>query len=146
MLPPHCRKYRSHCFKQLKEDLIPRRGDRSALYYGFQPDFGDLMHICAEKEICDISSSDQKAIKNLRNDTMHHSLIMFGVAKTRAELLEHFSVLERQLNAFCRALPQEYQEGFLSDIKALNLTGDGKRRHLNTYYLEVQDGKIRVKA
>ena len=140
------KKYCSHCFGKLQNDLIPKTEVYSTLYYGFQPDFGDLMHICAEKDICDISGSNQKAIKDLRNDTMHHSMIMFGSARTTVELTDHFKVLENRLNAFCSALPIEYRAGFLSDISALNQTRNRGGKHLQKYYLEVQNGRICVKA
>ena len=45
------KKYQGHCHKELVKNLVPRGDGESNLYYGFQPDFGDLMHICGEKEV-----------------------------------------------------------------------------------------------
>lgn len=139
------KKYQGHCHKELVKNLVPRADGESNLYYGFQPDFGDLMHICSEKEVYKIESSDQKAIKTLRNQTMHHALILFGNAKTEVELLEHFNTLEKQLNALVNALPREYRTGFLADIVKLNENSDHGTKHLSKFGLEVQDGRICVK-
>lgn len=131
-----------HIFNDLNNGLIPKGNEHSKLYYGFQPDFGDLMHICETKGIYIIDSNDQKSIKQLRNETMHHALIMFGSIKTEKDLGQHFVVLEKRLNAFSQALPKEYKIGFLSDIIKLNGTN---KKYLNKYYLEVQNGRICVK-
>ena len=139
------KKYQWHCYKELVKNLVPRENEQSTLYYGFQPDFGDLMHICSEKEVYKIESSDQKAIKTLRNQTMHHALILFGNAKTEVELLEHFNTLEKQLNALVNALPREYRNGFLDDIIKLNENSVHGTKHLSKFGLEVQNGRICVK-
>ena len=139
------KKYQGHCYERLMEKLVPRGDGESNLYYGFQPDFGDLMHICSEKEVYKIESSNQKAIKALRNQTMHHALILFGNAKTEEELLDHFNTLEKQLNALVDALPREYRNGFLDDIVKLNENSVHGTKHLSKFGLEVQDGRICVK-
>lgn len=139
------KKYQGHCYERLMEKLVPRGDGESNLYYGFQPDFGDLMHICSEKEVYKIESSNQKAIKALRNQTMHHALILFGNAKTEKELSDHFNTLEKQLNALVNALPQEYRNGFLDDIVKLNENSVHGTKHLSKFGLEVQDGRICVK-
>lgn len=138
-------KYEQHCYKQLKENLVEKESDISLLYYGFEPDFSDLMRICDEKGVCKITASERKTIKDLRNKTMHHSLIMFGTAKTGIELLDHFTTLEKRLNAFVAALPQEYKQGFLSDVEKLNRNSIHKTKYLSKYCLEVQNGRICVK-
>ena len=139
------KKYQWHCYKELMKNLVPRENEQSTLYYGFQPDFGDLMHICSEKEVYKIESSDQKAIKILRNQTMHHAMILFGNAKTEVELLEHFNTLEKQLNALVNALPPEYRNGFLDDIVKLNENSVHGTKHLSKFGLEVYNGRLCVK-
>ena len=139
------KKYQGHCYKELMKNLVPRENERSTLYYGFQPDFGDLMHICSEKEVYKIKNSDQKAIKTLRNQTMHHALILFGNSKTEEDLPEHFNTLEKQLNALVNALPQEYRKGFLADIIRLNENSVHDTKHLSKFGLEVYDGRLCVK-
>lgn len=139
------KKYQGHCHDKLMENLVPRGDGESTLYYGFQPDFGDLMRICSEKRVYKIESSDQKVIKTLRNQTMHHALILFGNAKTEVELLEHFNTLEKQLNALVNALPREYRNGFLDDIVKLNENSVHGTKHLSKFGLEVYDGRLCVK-
>lgn len=139
------KKYEMHCYNQLNKDLIKRtEGTPSVLYYAFQPDFGILMTLCREKGVSDISKNSQKLIKELRNETMHHALIMFGKAQTTSRLEEHFKEIEKRLNAFVQALPQEYRAGFLSDIQKLNWNSTHHTKYLNKYCLEVQDGRIFV--
>ena len=103
------------------------------------------MHICQTKEVYEINVDDQKDIKDLRNKTMHHSLLLFGNAKNEKELYDHFTTLEKRLNAFAAALPQEYRKGFLSDVEKLNRNSIHKTKHLSKFCLEVQDGRICVK-
>lgn len=136
------KKYESHCYNALNDTLIPRVSEQSKLYYGFQPDFGDLMHICETKGVYIINVSEQKIIKQLRNKTMHHALILFGASKNQNELTSNFNVIETQINAFYNALPNDYRSGFINDI--VNLNGD-RRKYLKKYYLEVQNGRICVK-
>ena len=138
------KKYQGHRYKELMKNLVPRGDGESNLYYGLQPDFGDLMRICSEKEVYKIESSDQKAIKKLRNQTMHHALILFGNAKTEKELSDHFNTLEKQLNALVNALPQEYRNGFLDDIVKLNENSVHSTKHLSKFSLEVQDDRIYI--
>ena len=139
------KKYTMHCYKMMLQNLIPKETAYSTLYYGFQPDFGDLMHICNEKQVWRISDTDQKSIKQLRNDTMHHALLLFGNSKTISELNDHLTTLEKRLNVFVRALPEEYQQGFLSDIRKLNHNKNHLTTYLSRFYLEVQDGRICIK-
>lgn len=140
------KKYEMHCYNQLNKDLIKRtEGTPSVLYYGFQPDFRDLMRICNDMGVCEIDNSSQKHIKKLRNETMHHALIMFGKAQTTSRLEEHFKEIEKRLNAFVQALPQEYRAGFLSDLQKLNQNAIRNTKYLSKYCLEVLDGRICVK-
>lgn len=139
------KKYERHCYDKLMADLVEKEFDVSTLYYCLQPDFGDLMRVCQAKGICEINDDDQKDIKDLRNKTMHHSLLLFGNVKNEKELYDHFSTLEKRLNSFATALPQEYRKGFLSDIEKLNYNSEHNTKHLSKYYLEVQDGRICVK-
>ena len=136
------KKYKNHCYNALNESLIPRVSEQSKLYYGLQPDFGDLMHICETKGVYIISASEQKTIKKLRNKTMHHALILFGASKNQNELTSNFDVLETQINAFYNALPNDSRSGFINDI--VNLNGV-RRKYLKKYYLGVQNGRICVK-
>lgn len=138
------KKYECHCYDKLMGDLIEKESDASTLYYGLQPDFGDLMRACQAKGIYEINDGDQKNIKDLRNKTMHHSILLFGNAKTERELTDHFETLGKRLNALSAALPQEYRSGFLSDLEKLNCNSIHNTKHLSKFYLEVQDGRICV--
>lgn len=139
------KKYERHCYDKLIADLVKKESDVSTLYYGLQPDFGDLMRVCQVKSVYEINDDVQKHIKDLRNKTMHHSILLFGNSKTERELSDNFEVLEKRLNALSVALPQEYRSGFLPDIKRLNENIVHQTKHLSKFYLEVQDGRICVK-
>ncbi len=135
--------YKQHCYKKLQNDLVPKKDKiKSELYWKFQPDFSDLMQICDEKKVSSIEEG-RNALKELRNKTMHHAFILFGNTEKCGGLRSYFEAVQKKLNILLNALPQEYREGFLSDIKKLN--GENGRKYLEYWYLEVIDGKICIK-
>ena len=92
--------------------------------------------------LIDISNTTKKQLKELRNTTMHHALILFGKNKDLSGLNEHFEELEIRINALMQILPEEYQAGFITSIKKIN--GYPSKQYLTKYYLEIQDGKVCV--
>ena len=135
--------FEKHCGARLKEALFAKTdSSTSNLYLKLKPDFSALMDVCIDKKLINISSSQKKHIKELRNHTMHHNLLLLGNATNGKALLDNFNVLEKQLNDFIEVLPVEYKTGFLSDIKKLN--GSSERPFLRKFYLEVDNGKLRI--
>ena len=135
------KKFSGHCLNLLKDELISKEDDsNSNLYHLLEPDFSALMDFCNELGLTNIN--DVKHIKELRNSTMHHSVILFGHSHNLKEAYENFSVVERQINALKEVLPEEYRAGFLYNINALNGTSE---KYLNRFYLETNDGRIRIK-
>ena len=126
---------------RIKTKLIPlEEGKDSGLYPIFKPFISQLIEICNKLGLTKIQN--EKLIKTLRNSTMHHNVILFGRAHDLKEAYENFSSVERQLNALKEIMPDEYWQGFLSSLQALN----GKdKKFLNKFYLEINDGKIRTK-
>ena len=75
---------------------------------------------------------------------MHHAMLLLGQANNLEEVYANFNVLEKQLNALLYLLPQEYQVGFIDSIKKLN--GTGRKKFLQEFYLEYEDGKLHIKT
>ncbi len=135
------KKFSGHCLKRLEDELVPKNDKiNSDLYHLLEPDFSALMDICNQLGLTNIHGV--KSIKDLRNSTMHHSVILFGHAHDLKEAYENFPVVERQINALRYALPEEYQKGFLSSIAMLNGT---HKKYLDRFYLEINDGRICIK-
>ena len=96
-----------------------------------------------EKTIIEIDNVQEQQLNKLRNHTMHHSMLLFGQAHNLKEAKDNFKSLEKQLNAFVKLLPEEYRQGFLSDINKLN--GRNEQKYLNKFYLEITDVGIHIK-
>lgn len=138
-----CKPFEHHCYKPLTEALCDKDDETfSNLYFKLEPDFSALMDVCIDKGVISISKTAKQQIKDLRNSTMHHSLLMFGKATKPSALNSHFEALENRINALMHILPEEYQAGFITSIKRIN--GYPSKQYLTKYYLEIQDGKVCV--
>lgn len=115
----------------------------SNLFYKLNIDFQALLHICRIKDIIDITDNQEQQLNKLRNHTMHHSILLFGQAHNLKEAKDNFKSLEKQLKAFVKLLPEEYSQGFSSDINKLN-SRDGQK-YLDKFYLEITDVGIHIK-
>ena len=136
-----CKPFEHHCYKPLMEALHDRGDETSSnLYFKLEPDFSALMDVCIDKGVISISKTTKQQIKDLRNSTMHHSLLIFGKATKPSALNSHFEALENRINALMQILPEEYRAGFITSIKKLN--GYPSKQYLTKYYLEIQDDKI----
>ena len=114
----------------------------SELYFKLQTDFKVLMETCVEKNIVSISDEAMSLVKLLRNDVMHHHLLIFGGARNLKEAKDNFAAFERKIDALITLLPTEYVIGFRGDITKLN--GASHEKHLTKFYLEENNGKLRI--
>lgn len=138
-----CKPFERHCYKPLMEALYDKDDDTSSnLYLKLEPDFSALMDVCIDNNLVSISKTTKQQIKELRNSTMHHSLLLFGKATKLSALSSHFEALERRINALIQILPDEYTAGLITSIKKTN--GYPNKQHLTKFYLEIQDGKVCV--
>ena len=138
-----CKPFEHHCYKPLMEALCDKDDETSSnLYFKLEPDFSALMDVCIDKGVISISKTTKQQIKDLRNGTMHHSLLIFGKATKPSALSSHFEALENRINALMQILPEEYRAGFITSIKELN--GYPSKQYLTKFYLEIQDGKLCV--
>ena len=139
-----CKTFGQHCFKPLLTALFEQeKCNESHLYFKLELDFSVLMDVCIDKHLIDISNTTKKQLKELRNTTMHHALILFGKNKDLSGLNEHFEELEIRINALMQILPEEYRAGFITSIKKLN--GYPSKQYLTKYYLEIQDGSREIR-
>ena len=136
-----CKLFERHCSPYLMEALHDKDDEISSnLYFKLEPDFSALMDVCIDKDVISISKTTKQRIKDLRNSTMHHSLLIFGKATKPSALNSHFEALENRINALMQILPEEYRAGFITSIKKIN--GYPNKQYLTKYYLEIQDDKI----
>ena len=125
--------------ENLKGDLYETdNAENSKIYYKLNIDFAALLDICIEKKLIAIDSSYVDRLNDLRNHTMHHSMLLFGQAHDLKEAKNNFRALERQLAALILILPEDYREGFKTSINKLN--GTTGRRYLKKFYLETENG------
>lgn len=142
VLSPNGGPYKQHR-GDISQDLCSNEDKSfSNLFYRLELDLGKLMDICIEKNLANIPPNELKQLKELRNHTMHHIMLLFGHAHNRQEAIIHCGQLEKQINVLFNHLPQEYQNGF---IKAINKLNGTETQYLSRFYLEATNDGIRIK-
>ena len=127
----------------LCDALVPKQySESSELYFKLKVDFKVLMETCVAKSVASISDYVMSLVKELRNDVMHHHLLIFGGAHNLKEAKDNFAAFERKIDALITLLPTEYTRGFQDDITKLN--GTSPQKYLIKFYLEENNGKLRV--
>ena len=145
-LKPNTPKFKQRPSTQtLCDALVPKQYlESSELYFKLKADFKVLMETCAKKSLISISDEAMSLVKLLRNDVMHHHLLIFGGAHNLKEAKDNFASFERKIDALITLLPTEYVIGFRDDITKLN--GASHEKYLTKYFLEENNGKLRVCA
>ena len=143
-LKPNTPKFKQRPSTQtLCEALVPKQDcESSELYFKLQTDFKVLMETCTKKSLISISDEAMSLVKLLRNDVMHHHLLIFGGAHNLKEAKDNFASFERKIDALITLLPTEYVIGFRDDITKLN--GASHEKYLTKYFLEENNGKLRI--
>ena len=143
-LKPNTPKFKQRPSTQtLCDALVPKQYlESSELYFKLKADFRVLMETCAKKSLISISDEVMSLVKLLRNDVMHHHLLIFGGAHNLKEAKDNFASFERKIDALITLLPTEYVIGFRDDITKLN--GASHEKYLTKFYLEENNGKLRI--
>ena len=143
-LKPNTPKFKQRPSTQtLCDALVPKQYlESSELYFKLKADFKVLMETCVAKKVVSISHDVMSLVKELRNDVMHHHLLIFGGAHNLKEAKDNFAAFERKIEALITLLPIEYARGFQNDITKLN--GASHEKYLIKFYLEESNGKLRV--
>jgi hypothetical protein len=143
-LKPNTPKFKQRPSTQtLCDALVPKQYlESSELYFKLKADFKVLMETCVAKKVVSISYDVMSLVKELRNDVMHHHLLIFGGAHNLKEAKDNFAAFERKIEALMTLLPIEYARGFQNDITKLN--GASHEKYLTKFYLEENNGKLRV--
>lgn len=142
-VPSNCSVFKAQKWEKLAELSHKKQEDATSnLFYKLELDFSALMTFAMKQNLIHISEDAKKSIQKLRNETMHHSLLLLGKNHDLAQLDEHFKILEKRLNALLEILPEEYKEGFMESVKRLN--GYPRTQYLSIFYLEVQDGTKQI--
>ena len=143
-LKPNTPKFKQRPSTQtLCDALVPKQYlESSELYFKLKADFKVLMGTCVAKKVVSISDDIMSLVKELRNDVMHHHLLIFGGAHNLKEAKDNFASFERKIDALITLLPAEYVIGFRDDITKLN--GASHEKYLTKFYLEENNGKLRI--
>ena len=143
-LKPNTPKFKQRPSTQtLCDALVPKQYlESSELYFKLKADFKVLMETCVAKKVVSISHDVMSLVKELRNDVMHHHLLIFGGAHNLKEAKDNFAAFERKIEALITLLPIEYARGFQNDITKLN--GASHEKYLIKFYLEENNGKLRI--
>ena len=143
-LKPNTPKFKQRPSTQtLCDALVPKQYlESSELYFKLKADFKVLMETCIAKKVVSISDDVMLLVKELRNDVMHHHLLIFGGAHNLKEAKDNFASFERKIDALITLLPAEYVIGFRDDITKLN--GVSPKKYLTKFYLEENNGKLRI--
>ena len=143
-LKPNTPKFKQRPSTQtLCDALVPKQYlESSEFYFKLKADFKVLMETCVAKKVVSISYDVMSLVKELRNDVMHHHLLIFGGAHNLKEAKDNFAAFERKIEALITLLPIEYARGFQNDITKLN--GASHEKYLIKFYLEENNGKLRV--
>ena len=143
-LKPNTPKFKQRPSTQtLCDALVPKQYlESSELYFKLKADFKVLMETCVAKKVVSISYDVMSLVKELRNDVMHHHLLIFGGAHNLKEAKDNFAAFERKIEALITLLPIEYARGFQDSIVKLN--GASPKKYLTKFYLEDNNGKLRI--
>ena len=143
-LKPNTPKFKQRPSTQtLCDALVPKQYlESSELYFKLKADFKVLMGTCVAKKVVSISDDVMSLVKELRNDVMHHHLLIFGGAHNLKEAKDNFASFERKIDALITLLPTEYVIGFQDSIVKLN--GALPKKYLTKFYLEDNNGKLRI--
>lgn len=134
-------------YKNLYNDLIiNNRKENSNLYFGLQLELFQLLEVYENKfNINDTEKERLKFVRELRNNVMHHSLLLFGNSKSLKETEENIEILSNQLTALYLLLPEDYRSGFEKQINRLNYDENFNKKYLKKLCLGVMKNGICTK-
>ncbi len=119
--------------KRLKIDIHLRNYEQSSnLYFRYRIDLGKTVDLLDCLNVFDSKTiEDFKTIVDLRNDVMHHNLLLFGTSVTKKDACESLISLRKKIMTLRNHLPEEYRKGFTDTIN-----NDIGKRFLDRLYLE----------
>lgn len=129
---------------KLVKDLISKSNKEiSNLYYGLELDLGNLLDVYKDKKICDDDTWNlYDNVRQLRNKVMHHSVLLFGNAKTKEHAIANIKDLTKKIQDLYIALPKDFRSGFEKDINNLNYDKDKPKYITNNLCLGVMKNGI----
>lgn len=131
--------YKGHSgLEKLKNDIQPKNDNIiSNLFFCFQLEFGSTIELLEHiKFYNNAIFSDFRQIKELRNQVMHHNVLVLGQATNKAQVEANLQKLKKQVTLLCKYLPEDYQSGFQTSIKNLNINKRTGQRYLDKLCLE----------
>ena len=94
--------------------------ETSNLYFCFRLDLGSTISFLEKKKMFDDDTiKDLRLIKDLRNNVMHHNLIVIGNSETWNDAVKSKHELENMIRMLCKYLPDDYRSGFKKKVNEL---------------------------
>lgn len=104
-------------FKTNMNDYLQASNDTdSKLYSKLKCDLGGLIIIIEGLNFPDIDVRELKNVKKLRNDVMHHSVLLLKYDVEKVKIENNLRELEIQMKSLVNLLPDRYVDGFLTNI------------------------------
>lgn len=124
--------------KKLKSDIQPKTDNTvSNLYFCFQLELGYTIELFEHINMYNDSTLiDLKQLKELRNQVMHHNVLVLGQSTNKEQAEENLQTLKKRIALLCKYLPEEYHNGFQTSIENLNINAKTGQRYINKLYLE----------
>lgn len=124
--------------KRLKSDIQLKTDNTvSNLYFCFQLELGASIKLLEHIKMYDASTIiELREIKELRNQVMHHNVLVLGQSINKEQAERNLQTLKRRLALLCKHLPEEYRKGFQKSIESLNINRKTGQRYLDKLYLE----------
>ena len=94
--------------------------ERSELYSELNINFGEFIELIELRHLYNAETCmELNEIRKLRNNVMHHNIVVLGNARTHAELIAHRNRVSARINILAKYLPQDYRENFLNTIRKI---------------------------
>ncbi len=131
--------YKGHKgLEKLKYDIQLKTNNAiSNLYFCFQLELGPTIDLFEHVKMYDSTTlSDFRQIKELRNQVMHHNVLVLGQSTNKEQAETNLQTLKKRIALLCKYLPEEYRKGFQTSIENLNINKKTRYRYLEKLYLE----------
>lgn len=105
--------------------------NESNLYYVFQMTFGTLINIAKEMKLLDGDCLVVlENIRLIRNNVMHHSILLLGAANNKIDVLHEINEVKKGIESMYQVLPKRFKNRFQKSINKLSADYDIKELKL----------------
>ena len=116
-----CKNEKNYISNLARNIYITDNHNSSELYYKLNLDLGDLIKLCEIIKMYDSKTCKElHEIRKLRNNVMHHNVVVLGEARTYSEMSKHRDVVLNRIKVLSRWLPSDYKQGFINEINKIS--------------------------